>query len=116
MSERIDKTGIQQGSHFFSFLQGKAGVAAVGFCIFQIDLLMRDIQIPANNNRFYGVQLLKIASEPILPFQSVRQSRQIALGIGRIDIHQIKGVKLQRDDSPFLLLLLLQYVMDRERL
>ena len=59
----------------------------------------------------------QISTEHILPHHAVIKTRQAILGIRRIHRHQIKALKLQRNHTPFLIMLLLpQAIGNSQRL
>ena len=64
----------------------------------------RSAQITADDHRLFAVQLPDINAEIILPLQAVFQTGEAALGVGGIDIHQLKFIILQRDDPAFLVM------------
>ena len=105
MAEGVGETGIQQLGKLFPFLVGKARAAPVGAGIFQVDLLVRNVHIAADDHRLFGVQLQQKLPECIIPGHAVIQTGQLALGVGRIDRHQIKLLKLTGDDSAFVVML-----------
>ncbi len=55
------------------FLDFFNSIDAVCFWIFQVDLIVCDIQITAQYDRLFGIECLKIFSEIILPLHTVRQ-------------------------------------------
>ena len=105
MAEGVGKTGIQQLGKLFPFLVGKACAAPVGTGIFQVDLLVRNVHITADDHRFFGVQLQQKLPECIIPGHAVIQTGQLTLCIGRIDCHQVKLLELTGDDPAFVVML-----------
>ena len=53
IAEAVNKAAAQKLSHFRPLFIGKAGIFPVGFGIFQINLLMGNIQIAADDDRLY---------------------------------------------------------------
>ena len=45
IAERIGETGGEQVAEFAALLVGKAGVAAVGLRVLEVDLLVRDVEV-----------------------------------------------------------------------
>ena len=52
ISERINKAALQDSGKTFSFFIGKSRIFAVAFWIFQVNVLMRHVQITAADYRF----------------------------------------------------------------
>ena len=117
ITEAVRKARSLQLAELSALLVRKACILAVSLRILQINLLSRHIQIPADNNRLLRIQLLQISAEHILPHHAVIKTRQPILGIRRIHRHQIKALKLQRNHTPFLIVLLLsQSISNSQRL
>ena len=117
ITEAVRKTRSLQLTELSTLLIRKACILAVSLRILQINLLSRHIQITADNNRLLCIQLLQISTEHILPHHAVIKTRQAILGIRRIHRHQIKALKLQRNHTTFLIVLLLpQAIGNSQRL
>ena len=103
--EGIREAGIQKRGHLFPLLGGEAGVLRVAFRVLQVDLLMGDIHVPADDDRLFPVQIQQIAPEGVLPGHAVIQTGQAALAVGGIDRDKIKGGILQGDDAALVIML-----------
>ena len=57
MAEAVDKTRAQQLGKLSALLIGEAGVAAVAFGIFDVDLLMSHVEVAAIDHRLLCIQL-----------------------------------------------------------
>ena len=115
ITETVRKACSLQLTELSTLLIRKACILAVSLRILQINLLSRHIQITADNNRLLSIQLLQISTEHILPHHAVIKTRQAILGIRRIHRHQIKAPKLQRNHTPFLIVLLLAQAIDNSQ-
>ena len=60
VAEGVDKSGIEQLRHLLPFFVRETGIAAVGAGILNVDLLMGDVQVAADDNRFALVQLQQV--------------------------------------------------------
>ena len=101
-TEAVGKAGIQQLGHFSAFLIGEACAHAVGLCIFDVDLRMGHIQVPAQDHRLFRIQRQQIGAEGVLPFHAVVQTLQPVLTVGGIAAHQIEVRVLRRDEPTFV--------------
>ena len=66
-AERVGEPGVQKPPETFPFLVGEARVAPVGGGIFQIDLLMGDVQVAAGDNGLFPVQLAEVCPKGFVP-------------------------------------------------
>src|SRR5262245_52300193 len=76
--ERVDEARIQEILKAFALLLGEPLLAAVRFRIREVELRVRDIQVAAEDHRFFLLQLLAVCEEcgiPVLVPQ--RQSAQV---------------------------------------
>lgn len=67
MPEAVHKAGRQQFGHFAAFFVRKSRIAHVRLPIFQIDLLMGNVQVAADDDRLLGIQRRHVAAETLLP-------------------------------------------------
>ena len=106
-TEAVGKAGIQQLGHFSAFLIGKACAHAVGLCIFDVDLRMGHVQVPAQDHRLFRIQRQQVGAEGVLPFHAVVQTLQPVLTVGGVAVYQIKAGVFQRQ-HPSLVVVLFQ--------
>ena len=78
-AEGVGETGAEQRSEFGTFFIGETGVFAVGFRIFQVNLLVRHIQVAAHNHRFLGIKPLQVGAKIVLPRHAVVEAAQTVL-------------------------------------
>ena len=57
VAEGICETFHEEFTHFAAFFISEACVAAIAFRIFNVDFLMGDVDIAAQNDRFFCIQL-----------------------------------------------------------
>ena len=100
-AEGVGKPGGEQLGHLGALLVGEAGVAPVGLGVFQVDLLVGHIHVPADHHRLSAVQTLEIGPEGVLPRHAVGQTGQSILGVGGIDGDQIE-LRVLQGDAPAL--------------
>ena len=97
-AEGIGKAAGEKLRHLGPFLIGKAGIFAVGLGVFDVDLLMGNIQIAAVDDGLHPVQFAKIGADIVLPHHAVIQPGKLILGVGSVAAHQIKVLVLGGDD------------------
>ena len=66
-AEGVGEPGVQKPPEAFPFLVREARVAPVGGGIFQIDLLMGDVQVAAGDDRLFPVQLTEVCPKGFVP-------------------------------------------------
>ncbi len=52
-SEGVGESAAEQCGHFLSLFVGEAGVVAVGFRVFDIDFLVRHVEVAAYNDGLF---------------------------------------------------------------
>ena len=103
---RVDHSGGQHVVKFGTFFIGETGVTAVGLRILQVDLLMRDVEIAAVNNRLFLFQLFHVCKKVIFPYLPVGETGEIFFGIRHIDRDQVKIRILHRDHTALMVVFL----------
>ena len=77
---------------------------------------MRHVQVAAEDDRLFGVQLLQIAAQVVLPLHTVVNARQLVLGVGHVEIDQIKIRVFQRDGAALVVVdVLVEAIAHRQR-
>ena len=99
--EGIGKAAFQQLGEAFTLLIREAGVTPVGGGILQIDLLVGNIQIAAEDHGLDLIQTAQVCSEGFLPFHPMINSCKLPLGIGGVAGDKIEFRVLQGDDPAF---------------
>ena len=95
----VDKARIQKRRKFFALLVCKARIATVRFWIFQVDLRVGNIQIPAGDHRLFRLQSTEQIPPGVVPFHAVIQPRQLALRVRRVGRDEIIIAHIQRDHT-----------------
>src|SRR6185369_2848103 len=90
LTKRVKKPGVDEGCKPRPLLRRKAVVVNIGPRVGQVDLRVRYIEVAAKNDRLFLFQLLETAKEILVPSLPITQSRQVALGIGHVNVHQEK--------------------------
>ena len=106
-AERVGKSTLEHHSEFFALLVRKSSVTTVGFRIFQVDFLMRHVQVAAEHHGLSGIEVEDVAAEGVVPRHAIVQAPQFVLRVGGVDGDEIKVVKLKGDDAAFVVVLLL---------
>ena len=58
-AEGVGEAGGEQLGEFAAFFVGEARVAAVGLRVFEVDLLMRDVQVAADDDGLFASRLCR---------------------------------------------------------
>ena len=106
MAEGVCEPGGEQRAEARALLVGEAGVEVVRVRVFEVDLLVGNVHVAADNHAFALGQAADIGPEGIFPLHAVIQPFEAVLGIGRIDIHQIEIRHLECQHSPFVVVFL----------
>lgn len=74
MPERIDKSGIDKRLKSGSLLIGKSRFPTVRLRVREVDFLVSDIEISAENDRFFLLKFLHVPQKHAIPVLAVRES------------------------------------------
>ena len=112
----VGEARFQNSSHLAAFFIGESGVLAVGLGIFEVDLLMRDVQIAAVDDRLLLVKSLDVGEEVVLPAHAVVEALEAVLTVRGVDGDEVEVVILERDDPALVIVLVdADAIADRER-
>ena len=103
MAEGIDKTGIEMLGHLRTFLVGETCVHAVGLGILDVNLLVSNVHIAANDDGLLCIKFLHIPTEGFIPRHTVVETTQAVLRIGRIDGDEIEVGIFECDDATLMI-------------
>ena len=98
-----------------SLFESIAVFSFILFRIFQIDRLVRHIEISTKNHRFMRLELRKKIPHCSIPFLSVNKPRKIIFGIWNIGIHEIKIRKFECQCTSFIVCFRADTIHDGER-
>ena len=101
MAERVRETCIQRFGEAFTLFIGKTGTSTVALGILQVDFLMGNVQIAADNNDFFLIQLADKLADSVIPVETMVNSCQFPLRIGCIAGDQIEIFIFQCDQTAF---------------
>ncbi len=102
LTERIHKTRRHKRIEARPFFRGETVVLHVGFGIRKVDLRMCDVQVPAPDDGFFLLQLLKEFQEVLVPLLTIREAREFAFGIRGVNVDEEEVIILSGDDAPLL--------------
>ena len=73
--------------------------------ILYVNVIVRDIEVSADDNAFLFREPAHVRAEVILPFHSVSQALKLVLRVRNIDADKIKIIEFHRDDTPLMVML-----------
>ena len=116
ITEGVHETGSEQFGHLAAFRIGKACVFVVRLRILQVDLLVRNIQVTAENDRLLRIQADHVFPHRVFEAAAVIDALKTVLSVRRIAADEEKVLKLAGDDAAFMVVFLIgQAVSDRQR-
>ena len=102
----IGEAGGQQLGELAPLLVGEAGVAPVGLGVFQVDLLMGHVQVPAVDHGLDRVELLHVFAQGVLPAHAEVDPLEPVLGVRGVAGEQVEILVFQRDQTALVVELL----------
>ena len=103
LAEGVYKSRFEEGTKTFAFFDRETMVTDVCFRVRQVDFRVCHVEVTAEDHRFLLLQFFEVREEIDVPFLTVGQSGQFALGIGDIHIDQEEVGILRRDGSALLI-------------
>ena len=79
MAESVDEACIQKLLQLAALFVSEARIAAVGLGVLQVDLLVRYIEVAADDDRLLRIQPLEVRAEGILPRHAVVEATEVVL-------------------------------------
>ena len=87
-AEDVEESGFQQGGEASAFLVGEAGVEAVGAGVGEVDFLMGDVEIAAEEDGFFGGEGEEVVAEMGVPTLAVGEAGEFALAVGGVAVDE----------------------------
>lgn len=116
-TERIDKARTEQLRELLTLLVSEARIHVVRLRILKVNIIVRHIEVAADNDRLAAVKLKDVSAEGILPLHAVGKALQSVLRVWHIDGDEIEVGHLKSDDATLMVVLLnAQTVGHRQRL
>ena len=91
MAERIGKSCREKQVEVVSLRFGVSCMAFIRFWVLQVDWLVGDVQVPADQDGFFLVQALAVRPELFVPFLPDIDSRKFVLAVGRVAADEKEG-------------------------
>ena len=107
MTPRVGEAGSQEIGHLLPFFIGEAGVLAVRLRVLEVDFLVGDVEVSADDDRFFLMEGQEVVLKVVFPLHAVRQAGQFALRIGGVAGDEEVVVKLEGNQTPFVIVFVL---------
>ena len=104
-AEAVGEARRQQLGHLGPLLVGKTGAHPVGPGVFNINFLMGHVQIAAEDDRLFGIQLQQVGAESVLPCHPVVQPLEAVLAVGGVAVDEVKLRVFQRQHTALVVVL-----------
>ena len=101
----VEEAGGEEFLEFAALFVGEAGVVVVRLRVFEVDVLMRDVEVAAEKNGLFDINRLQICTEYILPCQPIIEAFEPTLTVWRIAVDEIEIRKLQGNDTTLAVIL-----------
>ena len=117
VAEGIDEACIQKLLQLAALFVSEACIAAVGLGVLQVNLLVRYIEVAADDDGLLRIQPLEVRAEGVFPGHAVVEATEVVLRIRCVDRNEEEFGILEGDDATLLVVLLdTDAVADAERL
>ena len=100
-AECVEKSRAYKIGETGAFLGSEAVIVDVRARIRQINFRVRDVKVAAKNDWLFLFQLFQVGEKIFVPFLPIRQSREVALGIGNVNVHEKEIRKLGGEHAAF---------------
>ena len=100
-AEGVGESSVKQGGHLGALFISEARVFSVGFWVFEVDFVMGNIEVAAEDEGFDVVEPLQVMAEFVFPAHAVAEPSQFLLGVGGVDVDEIEGVEFKGNDAAF---------------
>lgn len=94
VTEGVDKASLQQLPEARTFLWGKACILLIALGVLEVNLLVRYVEVPTQDEGLAGSQAFEVRTEGHIPALAVFQTHQPPSGIGDIGCDQEIGGEL----------------------
>ena len=88
--EGVGKAGGKKLGHLSPLLVGEAGVAPVRLVVLEVDFLVGDVHIAADNDGLFLIEGAKVLSKAVFPVHSVVKALKVPPGVGGIYVNEVK--------------------------
>lgn len=116
-AERIEEARSEELREFAALFISKAGIVMIRLRVLEVDFRMGDIEVAADDDGLFRVESREIGTEGVLPLHAVGEALETALGIRRVDRHEIAVGEFERDDAALVVVFLdAEAIRHRKRL
>ena len=101
VTEGIDEPGVEDLVKCLPLLDRESRIAGIILRASQIDLVVGDIHIATENNRFRFLEMDEVVDEGGGPItRAVIEAGEFPLRVRRVNIHQMEIAEIRRDHAP----------------
>ena len=102
-AEDIEEAGVEEGGEAIAFLLGEAWVEAVGAGVGEVDFLMGDVEVAAEEDGFFAGEVEEVLAEVGVPLLAVGEAGEFALAVGGVAIDEKDAAEFCGLDAAFLI-------------
>ena len=103
VAEGVSKARVKKLGETLPLFIGKPCVLTVAAGIFQIDLMVGNIEVAAGNDRFLLRKTCEKVTVSSVPDQSLIEARKLVFRVGCIDVDKPKLRKFQSANTPLII-------------
>src|ERR1700677_3578270 len=99
--EGIHEARVHKGGKAWAFLGRETVVVKIGARIGEVNFRVSHIKVAAKNYRLLFFETFQLSEKVMVPFLTIGEPGQIALGIGHVDVYEKEIVELRRLHAAF---------------
>lgn len=116
LAEAVGKACLEQLAEALPLLGGEAGILFIALWVFQVDLLVRDVEVAAQHHRLLDVELTQVHAKVLIPGLAVVQSHEASARVWYVRCHQVEVGELCSNDPALLVMLFFAWIIGNGRL
>lgn len=98
-AEGVDEATGEEVGEVLALLVGEAGAVVVGLWVLEVDFLMGDVEVAADEDGLGAVEHCEVVGEVAVPHAAVVETAQAVLGVGDVDVDEVVVVELEGEDA-----------------
>jgi len=105
VAEGVGEAGVEEAGEAFAFLIGEAGAAAVFLGAGDVDFVVGDVEVAAEDDGFLLGVAGEVVAESGVPFEAVGEAAEFVLGVWGVDVDEGEVRVFESEDAAFAIMI-----------